>query len=99
MATVRVINDRRGEEGALEAIFDYVTSPAFASRVQLIYENSVRINEQVKKMRAVSELGFSKIEKLVLGMTENTLGIAGDLQGLNAVSDNLLSGIVKRLEA
>ena len=50
-------------------------------------------------MRAVSELGFSKIEKLVLGMTENTLGIAGDLQGLNAVSDNLLSGIVKRLEA
>ena len=48
----KVINDRRGEEGALEAIFDYVTSPAFASRVQLIYENSTRINEQVKKMRA-----------------------------------------------
>ena len=38
----------------------------------------------------------SETEKLVVGISDNTIGIAGDLQGLNAVSVNYLSVSLKR---
>ena len=94
----KMLMEKKEDNGITKEVFEYVTSKEFSDRVEAIYNNASRVRQEVQKIRNYNERGLSAVEKLVSGISENTVGIAGDLQGLSLSSDNLLSTINLKLE-
>ena len=94
----KILMEKKEDNSITKEVFEYVTSKEFSDRVGVIYNNASRVRQEVQKIRNYNERGLSAVEKLVSGISENTVGIAGDLQGLSLSSDNLLSTINLKLE-
>lgn len=70
----------------VEALFNYLTGPDFANRVEAIMRGFIGMKEDLDEERRVTSRRWAKREKqleLVLG---NTSGMYGDLQGLIGTS-------------
>ena len=93
-----MLMEKKEDNGITKEVFEYVTSKEFSDRVEAIYNNASRVRQEVQKIRNYNERGLSAVGKLVSGISENTVGIAGDLQGLSLSSDNLLSTINLKLK-
>jgi len=70
----------------VEALFNYLTGPDFANRVEAIMRGFIGMKEELDEEKRVTSRRWAKREKqleLVLG---NTSGMYGDLQGLVGAS-------------
>lgn len=70
----------------VEALFNYLTGPDFANRVEAIMRGFIGMKEELDEEKRVTSRRWAKREKqleLVLG---NTSGMYGDLQGLIGTS-------------
>jgi hypothetical protein len=75
-----------GKNETVEALFNYLTGPDFANRVESIMRGFIGMKEELDEEKRVTSRRWAKREKqleLVLG---NTSGMYGDLQGLIGTS-------------
>jgi hypothetical protein len=94
VATLRVILEEvaqtkravASKNETVEALFNYLTGPDFANRVEAIMRGFIGMKEELDEEKRVTSRRWAKREKqleLVLG---NTSGMYGDLQGLIGTS-------------
>jgi hypothetical protein len=94
VATLRVILEEvaqtkravASKNETVEALFNYLTGPDFANRVEAIMRGFIGMKEELDEEKRITSRRWAKREKqleLVLG---NTSGMYGDLQGLIGTS-------------
>lgn len=80
LANLRII--REGEASKKELIYDYLTGPAFAHRVEAIVEKFDLMRSDLEKEKRFTQRQWAKREKQIDGAITSTVGMWGDLEGL-----------------
>jgi hypothetical protein len=76
----RAVSAGKGEK--MEAVYDYLTSPQFAQKLNAVYGAFTAMQEDLQKERSASEQRLARREKQILIGMKELLGFAGDVQGL-----------------
>lgn len=86
-------NENKDEK--MEFLYQFLTGPEFRHRIEAIVENYSALQTEIEKEKRASQLRWSKQEKSIRAVIDNTIGMYGDLQGItgNAMSE------IKQLEA
>ena len=72
----------KGQETKMEMVYEYLTGPRFRQRVEAIVERFRTLEEDLAKERTWMTKQWAKREALIRGVTDNTVGLYGDLQGI-----------------
>jgi len=79
------INDERvknqGKQEKSEILYQYVTSHEFRGRIEAIVESFTGMQEEIEKEKRWFNTKWSRQEKQIRGVIDNTQGIYGDIQG------------------
>ena len=73
-----------GKDAKMEALFAFVSGPEFRSRVESIVENYSNLQVELEKEKRSAQLRWSKQEKSIRSVIDNTIGMYGDLQGITS---------------
>jgi hypothetical protein len=76
----RVASANKGEK--MEAVYDYLTSPLFAQKLQAVYDAFRRMRGELDSERSTTQQRWNRREKQIETATAQLLAIAGDVQGL-----------------
>lgn len=71
-----------GKDAKMEALFGFISGPEFRHRVEAIVENYGQLQEEIEKEKRASQLRWSRQEKSIRAVIDNTIGMYGDLQGI-----------------
>src|SRR5262249_40305916 len=71
-----------GQQTKMEMVYEYLTGPRFRQRVEAIVERFRSLEEDLIKERTWMTKQWAKREALIRGVTDNTVGLYGDLQGI-----------------
>ncbi len=71
-----------GKEEKLSMMFDYLTGQQFRSRIEAIIETFQSMRSDLDKEKEAMRRLWAKREKEILRITENTIGMYGEMQGL-----------------
>jgi hypothetical protein len=71
-----------GQQSKMEMVYEYLTGPRFRQRVEAIVERFQSLEEDLAKERTWMTKQWAKREALIRGVTDNTVGLYGDLQGI-----------------
>ena len=71
-----------GKKGKMDILWDYLTGTEFKQRIEAIAEAFSAIQEDVEKEKRWFANKWSKQEKSLRKVIDNTLGMHGDLQGI-----------------
>ncbi|HEX8932019.1 MAG TPA: DUF2130 domain-containing protein [Patescibacteria group bacterium] len=80
VAQVKANNQDRGKKA--EIVYGYLTSNEFKQRIEVWVEYFTARRDEIARERLYFTKKWEKEEKSILKVTENTVGIYGDLQGL-----------------
>lgn len=72
----------QGQQTKTEMIYQYLTGPRFRQRVEAIVEAFSIMKEDLDKERKVIMKQWAKREEQILHVTQATVGMYGDLQGI-----------------
>ena len=76
-----------------ELLFEYVSSHEFRQKVEALVEVYNEMQEQINKERIALERSWSRREKQVIRLMQNTAGMYGDMQGLVGSSLGEIKGL------
>jgi len=71
-----------GKRGKMDILWEYLTGTEFKQRVEAIAEAFSTIQEDIEKEKRWFVNKWSKQEKSLRKVIDNTLGMHGDLQGI-----------------
>jgi hypothetical protein len=71
-----------GQQTKMEMVYEYLTGPRFRQRVEAIVERFRSLEDDLIKERTWMMKQWAKREALIRGVTDNTVGLYGDLQGI-----------------
>lgn len=81
-----------GKDAKMEALFGFISGPEFRHRVEAIVEHYGQLQEEIEKEKRASQLRWSRQEKSIRAVIDNTIGMYGDLQGItNKALPNITS--------
>lgn len=75
-------NNSEGKDEKMEVLYKFLTGPEFRHRIESIVENYGALQEEIEKEKRSAQLRWSKQEKSIRAVIDNTIGIYGDLQGI-----------------
>ena len=78
----KAISTGKGE--TMEALYSYVTSPAFAHKLRAVVEAYQQMREDLEKEKAAMQRLWKKREAQLERVSSNMLGLCGELQGVSA---------------
>lgn len=86
-------NENKDEK--MEILYQFLTGPEFRHRIEAIVENYGSLQTEMEREKRAAQLRWSKQEKSIRAVIDNTIGMYGDLQGITggAISE------IKQLEA
>mgnify|MGYP002335859156 CR=1 FL=1 len=70
-----------GKKEKAELLYDYVTSHEFRGRIESITEAFTGMQEEIEKEKRWFNTKWSRQEKQIRSVIDNTQGIYGDMQG------------------
>ena len=73
-------NENKDEK--LEGLYQFLVGPEFRHRVEAIVENYGLMQAEIEKEKRTAALRWSRQEKSIRAVIDNTLGMYGDLQGI-----------------
>ncbi|HEY0222524.1 MAG TPA: DUF2130 domain-containing protein [Lactovum miscens] len=73
-------NENKDEK--MEFLYQFLTGPEFRHRIEAIVENYGTLQIEIEKEKRASQLRWSKQEKSIRAVIDNTIGMYGDLQGI-----------------
>ena len=71
-----------GKDTKMESLYQFLVGPEFRHRVEAIVENYTVLQEEIEKEKRSSALKWSRQEKAIRAVIDNTIGMYGDLQGI-----------------
>ena len=66
----------------MEAMYKFVTGSEFRNRIEAILSNYKAMSDEFEKEKRATQLRWSKMDKMLRTMTDHTIGVYGDFQGL-----------------
>lgn len=75
-------NNSESKDEKMEVLYQFLTGPEFRHRIESIVENYGALQEEIEKEKRSAQLRWSKQEKSIRAVIDNTIGIYGDLQGI-----------------
>jgi len=91
LANLRIIRD--GEASKKELVYDYLTGPEFARRVEAIVERFSEAQTDLQKEKTWMQKMWAKREKQLQGVISSTVGMYGDLEGIAGKSMPGIDGL------
>jgi hypothetical protein len=73
-------NENKDEK--MEVLYQFLTGPEFRHRIEAIVENYGSLQGEIEKEKRATQLRWSKQEKSIRAVIDNTIGMYGDLQGI-----------------
>jgi len=73
-------NENKDEK--MEILYQFLTGPEFRHRIEAIVDNYSALQNEMEKEKRAAQLRWSKQEKSIRAVIDNTLGMYGALQGL-----------------
>ena len=73
-------NENKDEK--MEILYQFLTGPEFRHRIEAIVENYGALQTEIEKEKRAAQLRWSKQEKSIRVVIDNTIGMYGDLQGI-----------------
>jgi hypothetical protein len=88
-------HNSENKDEKMEVLYQFLTGPEFRHRIESIVENYGTLQNEIEKEKRSAQLRWSKQEKSIRVVIDNTIGMYGDLQGITggAMSE------IKQLEA
>lgn len=71
-----------GKDAKMEALFTFISGPEFRHRIEAVVENYGQLQDEIEKEKRASQLRWSRQEKSIRAVIDNTIGMYGDLQGI-----------------
>ncbi len=71
-----------GKDAKMEALYQFLIGPEFRHRVEAIVENYTMLQTEMEKEKRAAHLRWSRQEKAIRAVIDNTFGMYGDLQGI-----------------
>ena len=84
VAQARVAMEGQHEKSAL--VYDYMTGPQFRQRIQAIAECFTDMQKELQREKTTTLQRWSKREKQITRLLENTVGLYGDVEGISGAS-------------
>lgn len=82
-----------GKGEKIEALYDYLCSPQFAQKIRSIVDSYETLRTDLEKEKAAMQRLWKKREAQIDRLTNNVMGMAGELQGLSGDALPDLDGI------
>lgn len=82
MGIAKTKGNQSGIKDKQELVYEYLTGSQFKHRVEAIQEHFQTLQDDLNKERAAMQRIWSKREKQLQGVIDNTIGLYGDLEGL-----------------
>lgn len=73
-----------GKDAKMEALFSFISGPEFKHRVEGIIEHYGMLQDEMEKEKRAAQLRWSRQEKSIRAVIDNTIGMYGDLQGITS---------------
>ena len=80
----RLVSAGQGEKR--DAVYEYVTSPQFAQKLQAVYGAFKKMREELEAEKSVTVQRWARREKQLQSGAMQLLGIGGEIQGLSQLS-------------
>lgn len=77
---VRAINENKGEK--MQMLYDYLTSVEFRQKLEAIVEAFRQMQDDLNRERLMMQSQWSKREKNIYKVMENTVSLYGDVRGI-----------------
>ena len=88
-------HNNENKDAKMEFLYQFLTGPEFRHRIEAIVENYGVLQAEIEKEKRAAQLRWTKQEKSIRAVIDNTIGMYGALQG---ITDGAMSEI-KQLEA
>lgn len=75
-------NNSENKDEKMEVLYQFLIGPEFRHRIESIVENYSTLQDEIEKEKRSAQLRWSKQEKSIRAVIDNTIGIYGDLQGI-----------------
>lgn len=75
-------HNSESKDEKMEVLYQFLTGPEFRHRIESIVENYGALQEEIEKEKRSAQLRWTKQEKSIRAVIDNTIGIYGDLQGI-----------------
>lgn len=85
------LNEGKGEK--MSQVYNYLSSDEFRNKVQAIAETFIMMREQLEQEKRAFQRQWSAREMQIKRLTEGTVSIVGDLQGLMGSSMPMIEGM------
>ncbi len=72
----------------MEILYQFLTGPEFRHRIEAIVENYGALQTEIEKEKRAAQLRWSKQEKSIRVVIDNTIGMYRDLQGITGGAMN-----------
>jgi hypothetical protein len=83
-----------GKDAKMESLYQFLVGPEFKHRIEAIIESYTLLQDELEKEKRSYALKWSRQEKAIRAVIDNTIGMYGDLQGIT----NRALPIIKPLE-
>lgn len=71
-----------GKDAKMEALYQFLVGPEFRHRVESIVENYTTLQDEIEKEKRAATLRWSRQDKAIRAVIDNTIGMYGDFQGI-----------------
>lgn len=75
-------HNSENKDEKMEVLYQFLTGPEFRHRIESIVDNYGTLQGEIEKEKRAAQLRWSKQEKSIRAVIDNTIGIYGDLQGI-----------------
>ncbi|HEX5050647.1 MAG TPA: DUF2130 domain-containing protein [Planctomycetota bacterium] len=77
---------RNGQQAKSALLYDYLTGPQFRQRIQAIVETFTDMQKELQREKFSCVQRWSKREKRIARLLENTVGLYGDVEGISGAA-------------
>lgn len=75
-------HNSENKDEKMEVLYQFLTGPEFRHRIESIVENYGTLQNEIEKEKRSAQLRWTKQEKSIRAVIDNTIGMYGDLQGI-----------------
>lgn len=75
-------HNSENKDEKMEVLYHFLTGPEFRHRIESIVENYGALQDEIEREKRAAQLRWTKQEKSIRAVIDNTIGIYGDLQGI-----------------
>ncbi len=75
-------HNSENKDEKMEVLYQFLTGPEFRHRIESIVENYGALQDEIEREKRAAQLRWTKQEKSIRAVIDNTIGIYGDLQGI-----------------